>query len=130
METAPEGEFLDWQPVLDHCLSSVSFTSAFLTQREEAWRQVMGTSTVIMQTGSEMSDMIMDTWENAGRSSDILSQKQSDATLGYERVYDTESGDYLKAENGFTDWYDGSRYLPADQDDAYLSPVSGTIIWK
>ena len=75
-------------------------------------------------------DMIMDTWENAGRSSDILSQKQSDATLGYERVYDTESGDYLKAENGFTDWYDGSRYLPADQDDAYLSPVSGTIIWK
>ena len=74
--------------------------------------------------------MIMDTWEKSSRSSDILSQKRSDATLGYERVYDTETGEYLKAENGFTDWYDGRRYVAADSDAAYLSPISGTIYWK
>ena len=90
----------------------------------------MGTSTVIMQTGSEISDMIMDTWENSGRTSDILSQKQSDAMLGYERVYDTVTEEYLKAENGFSDWYEGTQYKPVETDEAYLSPVSGTILWK
>ena len=130
METAPEGDFLNWQPVLDHCLSSISFTEAFMTRRGEAWRQVMGTSQEIMQNGSEISDMIMDTWERSGRTGDILSQKQSDATLGYERVYDTETGEYLKAEDGFTDWYTGTRYRGVDTDEAYLSPVSGTIMWK
>ena len=130
METALEGEFLNWQPVLEHCLSSISFSEAFMTQRGEAWRQVMGTSQVIMQTGSEISDMIMDAWEGSGRTGDILSQKQSDAALGYERVYDTETGEYLKAEDGFTDWYTGTRYQGVDTDEAYLSPVSGTIMWK
>ena len=130
METAPSGEFIDWQPVLDHCLASISFTQDFLSQRAEAWKQVMGTSEMISHAGNEVSDMIMDTWENSTRSSDLLSQKQSDAALGYERVYDTESGEYLKAETGFTDWYDGNRYTSADNDEAYLSPVSGTIIWK
>ena len=130
METAPAGDFLNWQPILDHCLSSISFSEAFMTQRSEAWRQVMGTSQEIMQTGSEISDMIMDTWENSGRTGDILSQKQSDATLGYERVYDTETGEYLKAEEGFTDWYTGTRYQGVDTDEAYLSPLSGTIMWR
>ncbi len=130
METAPSEEFIDWQPVLDHCLGSVSFTRAFNNQRNEAWRQIIGTSTYIMSNAEAISGMIMDTWEKSSRSSDILSQKRSDATLGYERVYDTETGEYLKAENGFTDWYDGRRYVAADSDAAYLSPISGTIYWK
>ncbi|MBO5504190.1 MAG: hypothetical protein J5969_06895 [Lachnospiraceae bacterium] len=130
METAPSEEFIDWQPVLDHCLGTISFTSAFNNRRNEAWRQVIGTSTYLMSNADAISGMIMDTWENSSRSSDILSQKRSDATLGYERVYDTETGEYLKAENGFTDWYDGRRYVAADSDTAYLSPVSGTIYWK
>ena len=70
--------------------------------------------------------MIMDSWEKRNNSYDIISQKQSDATLGYERVYDTETGDVYKAYNGFTDEYKGNRYQ-AVTDDMYTKTISGYI---
>ena len=130
IETAPEGEFIDWQPVLDYCLGSIQFTSAFMTQRQQAWGNVMTTSEYIMNNANEISDMIMDSWEQSSRTYDVISQKTSDATLGYERVYDTETNEYYRAEVGFGDWYSGNRYQVVDTDTAYLSPVSGTINWK
>ena len=74
----------------------------------------------------EISDMIMDSWNKRNNSYDIISQKQSDATLGYERVYDTETGEVYRAYNGFTDDYSGSRYQ-AITDDMYTSTISGYI---
>ena len=130
METAPEEDFVNYQPVLDHCLGSIMFTEKFMRERQDLWSQIMGTTAYIMNNASEISNMIMDTWDNSSRSYDILSQKRSDATLGYDRVYDTETGEYLKAESGFGDWYDGSRYEVVDTDEAYLSPIAGTIYWK
>lgn len=129
-ETAPEEEFLDWQPVLDHCLASLSFTDSFLSQRQQQWKSVMGTSSYIFNTANEISDVIMDTWETRNTSYDVISQKQSDATLGYERVLDVETGSYYKAETGFGDMYDNDRYVVADDDTAYLTPSSGWIQWK
>ena len=70
--------------------------------------------------------MIMDTWNKRSNSYDIISQKQSDATLGYERVYDTETNEVYKAYNGFTDVYQGNRYQPIT-DDMYKAPISGYI---
>lgn len=55
-----------------------------------------------------------------------MSQKQSDATLGYERVYDTKTNEIYKAYNGFNDEYDGERYKPVT-DDMYLEKTSGYI---
>ena len=72
----------------------------------------------------------MSGYESRNTSYDISSQKYSDATLGYERVYDTETGEYYKAENGFSDWYTGSIYEPVTNDSGYLVPVSGYINWK
>ena len=60
---------------------------------------------------------------------DIMSQKQSDATLGYERIVDTETGNIYKIDNGFTDWYDGSRYKSII-DDQYTDSVEAVIHWK
>ena len=60
------------------------------------------------------------------QSQDIARQKRSDATLGYERVYDTETGDIYKAYNGFTDDYTGSRYKSVS-DDMYTQGWSGYI---
>ena len=73
-----------------------------------------------------MSDMIMDSWNKRNNSYDIISQKQSDATLGYDRVYDVETGDVYRAYNGFSDNYSGSRYQPIT-DDMYTSTISGYI---
>ena len=87
----------------------------------------MAASSYFMQTASEISDMVMSSWENRNTTYDILSQKQSDATLGFERVYDTETGDVYKAYNGFTDDYSGTRFAPVT-DDMYLKATSGEIV--
>lgn len=129
-ETAPKEEFIDWQPVLDKCFASIAFTAAFHQQRREAWARMMGTSKYIMQTADSIRGMIMDSYNRRNATYDVLSQKRSDATLGYERVQDTETGEYYRAENGFTDWYKGTRYRPASEKAAYLTPVSGYINWK
>ena len=70
--------------------------------------------------------MIMDSWNKRNASYDIISQKRSDATLGYERVYNTETGDVYKAYNGFTDEYHGSVYQNVT-DDMYTKSISGYI---
>ena len=70
--------------------------------------------------------MIMSSWENRNTSQDIMSQKQSDATMGYERIQDTETGDIYKIDNGFMDHYDGSRYRSIT-DDQYTEPVKAVI---
>ncbi|MBQ5973881.1 MAG: hypothetical protein IJL69_06725 [Oscillospiraceae bacterium] len=130
METAPQEEFLDWQPILDRCLGSIRFTEAFHTQRQEQWRRVMGTAQYLSRAADEMRTMLMDSWSYRSTTYDVISQKQSDATLGYERVYDTETGEYYKAELGFGDWYGGTRYQTVDTDEAYLAPVTGYIEWR
>ena len=71
-------------------------------------------------------DSYMSAWESRNKSYDIMSQKQSDAILGYERVYDTETNDIYKAYNGFTDDYDGERYKSVS-DEMYASRVYGYI---
>lgn len=129
-ETAPEEEFIDWQPVIDHCFASLEFSDTFLSQRAKQWQAVMGTSTYISNTANEISDMIMDTWESRNTSYDVISQKQSDAILGYDRVLDTETGEYYRADAGFGDVFDNDRYVVVDDDAAYLTPSSGWIEWK
>lgn len=126
IEQAGEDEYLDWQPILDRCLSGIRFTEQFNSQRATQWKQVMGTAQYLSQTADAMSDAIMDTWNTRNRSQDILSQKQSDATLGYERVYDTETGDIYKAYNGFSDQNRNERYRPIT-DEQYTDPVAGYI---
>ena len=76
--------------------------------------------------GNQITDGIMDSWEKRNKSYDIMSQKQSDATLGYERVYDTETNEVYKAYNGFTDDYNGERYKSIT-DDMYTDKVVGYI---
>ena len=71
-------------------------------------------------------DSYMSAWENRSKTYDIMSQKQSDATLGYERVYDTKTNEIYKAYNGFTDDYDGKRYQSIT-DDMYALKTSGYI---
>ncbi len=129
-ETAPVEDFVDWQPVLDHCLSTIAFTPAFHQQRRAAWARLLGTSKYIMQTADSVRGMIMDSYNRRNATYDVLSQKRSDATLGYERVQDTQTGEYYRAENGFSDWYHGSRYRPVTGNSDYLHPVSGYINWK
>ena len=124
--TAPEEEFASWQPILDHCLSTLEFSSTFVSNFNAEESALVSTIQANQRVYDSISDMIMDSWEQRNASYDIISQKQSDATLGYERVYDTETGEVYKAYNGFTDDYSGKRYQPIT-DDMYTAPISGYI---
>ena len=127
--SAEKGTFQDWQPTLNKVLSSLNYTPEFQSFAMSQSNQGAATSQSLSQSASEMSDSIMSSWENRNRSQDIMSQKQSDATLGYERIVDTETGNIYKIDNGFTDWYDGSRYKSIT-DDQYTDSVEAVIHWK
>ena len=127
--SAEKGTFQDWQPTLSKCLSSLNYTQEFQSFAMSQSDQAAATSQSLSQAASEMSDSILSSWENRNKSQDIVSQKQSDATLGYERIIDTETGDIYKIDNGFTDWYDGSRYKSIT-DDQYTDSVEAVIHWK
>ena len=124
--TAPDAEFTEWQPVLDKCLASLKFSDAFIKGFNQEEATLKATIIANQKVYDSISDMIMDTWQKRSNSYDIISQKRSDATLGYERVYDTETGETYKAYNGFTDEYKGNRYKPVT-DDMYTKPTSGYI---
>ena len=127
--SAEKGTFQDWQPTLSKSLSSLDYTREFQSFAMSQSNQAADTSQSLSQSASEMSDSIMSSWENRNKSQDIMSQKQSDATLGYERIVDTETGEIYKIDNGFTDWYSGSRYK-AISDDQYTDSVEAVIHWK
>lgn len=124
--TAPEDEFVNWQSILDHCIASVEYSTAFVNGFNNEEATLVSTIKANQKTYDQISDMIMSSWESRNNSYDIISQKQSDATLGYERVYDTETGDIYKAYNGFTDDYSGERYQPITED-MYTKPTAGYI---
>lgn len=123
---APDAEFNNWQPIYDYCLSTIEFTEDFIKGFNKEQSTTVATVQANAKIYDEISDMIMDSWEKRNNSYDIISQKQSDATLGYERVYDTETGEVYKAYNGFTDEYQGSRYQSIS-DDMYTKTISGYI---
>ena len=124
--SAPEDDFINWQEILDHCLATVEFSQTFVNGFNN--EETVLTQTIIanQKVYDQISDMIMDSWEKRNNSYDIISQKQSDATLGYERVYDTDTGEIYKAYNGFTDDYTGDRYQPIT-DSMYTEATSGYI---
>ena len=126
MMYAPDAEFNNWQSIFDYCLSTIEFTDAFMTGFNKEQQSQVATVQANAKIYDEISDMIMDSWNKRSNSYDVISQKQSDTTLGYERVYDTETNEVYRAYNGFMDEYDGSRYQTVT-DDMYTSTISGYI---
>ena len=124
--TAPDAEFNEWQPVLDKCLASIQFSDTFIKGFNNQEATLVATIKANQKIYDSISDMIMDSWNKRSNSYDIISQKRSDSTLGYERVYNTETGEIYKAYNGFTDEYKGNLYKPVT-DDMYTKPTSGYI---
>lgn len=110
-------------------VGSLTFTDTFQTERQSQWKSVLSTASYLFQTANEISDMIMDSWESRNKTYDVISQKQSDATPGYDRVLDTETGEYYRADAGFGDVFDSQRYVVVD-DAAYLTPPAGWIECK
>ena len=124
--TAPESEFINYEEILLNCLGSFEYKQAFLDGFYKEQNQNYNQAQSIRNQNKQISEGIMDSWNKRQKSYDIQSQKRSDATLGYERVYDTKTGEVYKAYNGFTDDYKGTRYK-AISDSQYSDKVVGYI---
>ena len=123
---APDADFNNWASILDHSVGTIEFTDEFMTGFKKEQGAEVSAVKANAKIYDEMTDMIMDSWNKRNNSYDIISQKRSDATLGYERVYNTETNEVYRAYNGFTDSYDGTKYKPVT-DDMYTSTISGYI---
>ena len=95
--TAPAGELQALEPTLAACLDSFRFTEGYLRQAR--------------QNSQMLAELIglQDAWNGRDQSYDVLSQKYSDATLGYDRLYDSETGEVYRADLDFYDGYDLHR---------------------
>jgi len=130
--SAPHGEFAAWQPYLVSCVESFTIDATYV---QGCLQQQAATYAGILKAGQtlrETSDLIMTGWEQRNRSDDVLAVKRSDAMLGYERLYDPESGEVYEFDLGFYDAYDRNREryemgnlqpLPAD-DQALWTRVA------
>ncbi len=124
--TAPDGELTEWEDVLNYCIGTISFSDDFVNSYYAQEQILAQTSADIARIANETSDIITSGWRNRQSTYDIISQKQSDAIMEYERVYDTQTGEIYKADLGFTDNDWNGRYQ-AVTDDMYNLPTSGYI---
>ena len=125
--TAAKDTFIEWESLLTECMKSLQYSDSFVSATNQSSNEQVALAQQISANFNATMDGIMDSWERRSKSQDIMSQKQSDATLGYERVYDTETNEVYRATNGFTDVYDGKRYQPVTDDQMYAEPISGYI---
>ena len=127
--TTSDEDFNSWQGILDKCIGTIEYSQDFMQAHAKALQSQSELTQILSKNAQEMSDGIMDSWNKRQTSYDIMSQKQSDATLGYERVKDTETGEIYRATNGFMDSYSGSRYQSVSDND-YTLDVDGYINLK
>ena len=124
--TAVKDEFIDYKDILLQSINSIDFNSAYVQKTIDDGNAQTKQALALNASVQQAFDSYMSAWEKRSTTYDIMSQKQSDATLGYERVYDTETNEIYKAYNGFTDDYDGERYKSIT-DNMYTEKTSGYI---
>ena len=124
--TSAKDEFIDYKDILLESVNSIEFTDSYVKQTIDDSNAQTQKALELNASMQKAFNSYMSAWENRQKSYDIMSQKQSDATLGYERVYDTDTGEIYKAYNGFTDDYTGERYQTIT-DNMYTEKVTGYI---
>lgn len=124
--TTSKDNLINYEKILLESLNSIEFSTSYAKTTVDGINQQTNNALNIANQLSQAYKSYNDAWSNRQKSYDIMSQKQSDATLGYERVYDTETGEIYKAYNGFTDNYKGNRYKTIS-DSQYTESIAGYI---
>ena len=107
--TAPLGEMRELEPILTQCLGSFNFTPSYVNQAinaSNAEREALLARGRAMQAAH---DAMTEAWRAREAAHDIAFQKWSDGFLGYDRLYDADTGEVYLAELGFYEGYDRHR---------------------
>lgn len=107
--TAEAAEFDGLEETMLKCLSSFTFTEEYLAESKQ--KTAEQTEQILAQNREMQAayDSYNAAWSSRQTKYDIISQKTSDATLGYDRLYDPDTGEIYRAEVGFYDSYDINR---------------------
>lgn len=124
--TSEKDKFIDYEDILTKSINSIEFKSSYVNKTIENNNTETANALKLSASVQAAFDSYMSAWENRNKTYDIMSQKQSDAILGYERVYNTETGEIYKAYNGFFDDYSGNKYQPVG-DEMYTNKITGYI---
>ncbi|MCR4621700.1 MAG: hypothetical protein K5663_06420 [Clostridiales bacterium] len=107
--TAPLGELSELEPVLTECLGSFGFTQSYVRQAIDLSNAETQALLEQARTMQAAHDAMVDAWYAREKSHDISFQKWSDGFMGYDRLYDSATGEVYLAETGFYDSYDLHR---------------------
>lgn len=107
--TTPIGELQELEPVLTQCLSSFAFEQSYVKKAIDISNEETQTLLQQARTMQAAHDAMVDAWYAREKTYDIASQKQSDSMLGYDRLYDPDTGEVYRAEAGFYDSYNLNR---------------------
>ncbi|MFH1522779.1 MAG: hypothetical protein ABIE43_03085 [Patescibacteria group bacterium] len=130
--TAPVGLLDLIVPSLKKGLESYTISQEYITACIQAQNKAVAG---ILEAGkilNESSDSIMDVWENKLESEQRMSEKGSDAILGYSRLYNPETDEVYEVTPEFYDNYQvhgdefGMNYLEELSDDKWgYAPLNG-----
>lgn len=124
--SAAKDELINYEGILTQSLSSLKYKDSFINATNSAIKDRTDAALKANATVQAAFDSYNSAWSARQKTYDITSQKYSDTTLSYERVYDTETGSIYKAYNGFTDDVKGDRFKPVT-NEMYLEPITGYI---
>ena len=133
---APSDEYNELEKIMSESLSSFTFSEDYIDKgvRQNQWETKVALE--IGQILSKSYDSYNKAWWNRQKKNDVISQQLSDATLGYERLYDEKTGKVYRAETGFYDEYkdnateyDNSNLkpIPDSKNDLYSESIEGYI---
>lgn len=134
--SAPADEIKSLENALASSLSTFSFSPDYIKAGVAQNQWETNAALQVAKTLSEAYDSYNQAWHDRQTVYDAISQKNSDATLGYDRLYDPETGEVFRAEIGFYDQYDDHRddysnsnlqLVPNDGYDLYSQDISGYI---
>ena len=134
--SAPADEFIHLQETLAESLGSFQFAQSYIDQGVAKIEWEAQKALEIGKTLSESADSYNQAWHDRQPAKDTVGQKDSDKTLGYDRLYDTETGETYRAELGWYDGYNTNRekynnpnleLVPGDGYELYNKEVSGYI---
>ena len=107
--TAPVGELQELEPVLTECLGSFGFEESYVTRAVNFSNQQTRELREQLRQIEAAHDAMMQAWYARETAHDIAFQKLSDSILGYDRLYDSSTGEIYRAEVGFYDSYKLNR---------------------
>ncbi len=107
--TAPIGEMRELEPILTKCLGSFNFTQDYVNRAIKVSNEEREALLARGRAMQAAHDAMTEAWRAREKAHDIAFQKWSDSFMGYDRLYDADTGEVYLAELGFYEQYDLHR---------------------